>query len=554
MKKILSLTLLFVGLLLVSCSQNKIKTNAKISIETLTPARSSVYVSLNVIDEDEEITPNTIMGRVLENGEEITSKLAEIRKDEETEEILAYIIEIAGLKVGAEYTFEVYATINKTLHVFEKQPFKTSTVGANENDPKLIKTVEDFFLMETDSAAYFKLANDIDFQGETIPTLFQTRFNGHLDGNNFSLKNISIDNRRTYTALFGRVTGSIKNLTIDNMSITLVGVNKHSQYISFLSGRNSGTITNVKVINSKIETQFNYTGKLYIGGIAAYSDTSATILNSSVDATFTLTATSQTEFHVGGLVGYMNQSKLLESSAHVTMAINNAYKGVFGGAVGLATTTTTVQSEISDTVANLTLDIATVVKSIRTNTDTKLPETIEVIIGGFVGKTSLTKITSSIAESKINIHDAKITAQNSRAYDLYAVGGFVGLLYNDSSLLNTYYKTDITSDIDLESPTDLFDFVYIGGNVGAATSAKIEKASGDFLVNIQKMGTTLQVSPAHGQLLEGDYFSSKITYDSVEYSDQALKIDEALTPTGLTPTSKTDYFTSDFVKGYLDKP
>lgn len=33
MKKILSLTLLFVGLLLVSCSQNKIKTNAKFPLK-----------------------------------------------------------------------------------------------------------------------------------------------------------------------------------------------------------------------------------------------------------------------------------------------------------------------------------------------------------------------------------------------------------------------------------------------------------------------------------------------------------------------------------------
>lgn len=563
MKKLFSFAIVLLGLVLISCGGDK-KPTASIKVDAITPARTSVHVSYQVDDELEEITPNTIVGRILQDNKELLTKNPEPVLDLETEEVIGYTLDIAGLKVGDEYTLEIYGTINKKLHVFVKETFKTSTAGSSANDPKEIKTVEEFFLIETDPKAYYKLANDLDFQDKEIPGLFirTTRFEGHLDGNGHTLKNISISDRRTYTALFGRVLGSISNLTIDNMTITLVGVNKHSQYISFLVGRNNGTITNVNITNSKIETQFTYTGKIYVGGLSGYSDVNSKIVDSSVDATFNITSTTQTEFHLGGLVGYMNEASLRDSKADVVLNITNAYKSLFGGAVGLSTKTNK-QSEIVNTIAKSEVHLSTHVTSIRTDSNTKKPELLETVYGGLVAKAASTRIASSVAESTVTLNKAAITASTSNPNDLYVVSGFVGLLYNGSSLDNTYHKTKITTNVELDDLTQTFDAVYLAGNVGFASGSTLEKSSGHAVFEVQKISPIVQVTPTIGQLINnyniedvvfvttGDAFSGLITYDSTDYTNKALLLKDDLVEVDVPVVSITDYYTSEFIKAYL---
>ncbi|MFA5719701.1 MAG: hypothetical protein WC939_01430 [Acholeplasmataceae bacterium] len=564
MKKILSLAVLLLGLLLVGCGGKPNKITASITIEAITPARTSVHVSYKVNDEHEEITPNTITGRILQDNKEILTKNPEPVLDSETEEVIGYTLDISGLKVGDEYTLEIYGTINKKLHVFIKETFKTSTAGSSPEDPKILTTVDEFFLIETDPKAYYKLANDLDFEGKDIPGLFirTTRFEGHLDGDGHTLKNISISDRRTYTALFGRILGSISNLNIDNMTITLVGINKHSQYISFLVGRNNGTITNVNITNSKIETHFTYTGRIYIGGIAGYSDVNSKVVDSSVDATFNITSSTQTEFHLGGLVGYMNESALRDSSANVIMNISNAYKSLFGGAVGLSTKTNK-QSEIVNTIAKSVVNLSTHVTTIRTDTNTKKPELLETVFGGLVAKSASTRIASSIAQSNVTLTKASITAANSNPDDLYIISGFVGLLYNGSTLDNTYHDTTITTNVQDVDIDNAYDALYLTGNVGFVSGSTLEKSSGKTTIVAQRLSPIVQLTPSIGQLINnyniddlvfettGDAFSGIITYDETNYTDQAVLITDVVSSVDLTPVLIEDYYSSDFIKAYL---
>ncbi len=565
MKKIFSFTLLLLGLFLVSCDKG-VKTTAEITIKTITPARDSVYISLDVVDVDKEITEGSVTALIKEEDVEVQRKVAEAIIDDENETIVGYKVEITGLKVGYEYSLEIFATIDKKLHTFIKETFKTSTAGSSMNDPKYISSIEDFLLMETDSKAFYKLSNDLDFEGVDYRTIFtRTRFEGTFDGAGFTIKNLKINDRSTYTSLFGRTNATIKNLKIDNMSITLEGVNKHSQYIGLLVGRNQGTIENVEITNSQISTNFNYTGKLYLGGVVGYADSDSKISNVDADIVINVQSTTQTEFFIGGLVGYLNASNIEESNVNVTINLEHAYKSIVGGVVGFSTTTVNRPSRILKTKANAVMNLSTVIRYIRTSQETSKPEIIEVIVGGFVGKTMQTELKESLATSNITINKARVLT-TSGSSQLLVISGFVGALYNGSSLDNTYYNTTIQSNINVEEDLkDLFSQVYLTGSVGINNGSTINKASGKMNVDVVNFAQIMQITPLNGVTiktpetplsLSGDYFSSNIKVEDVIYENKALLVVELdpdlhtfeVRELLLTKTLMDNYYTSEFVK------
>ncbi|MGI6360517.1 MAG: hypothetical protein ACOX02_05740 [Acholeplasmatales bacterium] len=569
MKKILSFALLLIGLLLVACDKGP-KTNAEITIKTITPARDSVYISLDVVDVDKEITEGSITALIKEEKVEVQRKVAEAIIDENNKTIIGYKVEITGLKVGYEYSLEIFATIDKKLHTFVKETFKTTTAGSSSLDPKYISTVEEFLLMETDNKAFYKLSNDLDFTGVDYRTIFViSRFEGTLDGAGYTLKNITINERSTYTAIFGRVSGTITNLKIDNMNLTLAGINKHSQYIGLLVGRHQGTINDVEVTNSQISTEFNYTGKIYVGGLIGYGDTDSIVNNANVNVTIDVKSTTQSEYFVGGLAGYIISSKLENSNVNVILNLEHAYKSIVGGVVGFSTSSGNKHSKILTTKTNFNLNLSTAVTYIRTNHETSKPEIIEVIVGGFVGKTMETETKESIAISNININRARVLAIGG-SNDLLVISGFIGALYNASSLDNTYYETTITTNILEEDLKNLFDQVYITGSVGISSGGTFNKASGKLNVDVVNFAPIMQITPLNGVVIvnpetplvsNGDYFNSTIKVENVTYTNEALLVVELdpdlktyeVKETILTPKEMADYYTSTFVKENLNQ-
>ncbi len=563
MKKILSFVLLLLGLFLVSCDKGP-KTNAEITIKTITPARNSVYITLDVVDVDKEITEGSITALIKEGKEEVQRKVVEAIIDENSEMVVGYKVEITGLKVGFEYSIEIFATIDKKLHTFIKETFKTSTAGSSIIDPKYISTVEEFLLMENDNQAFYKLSNDLDFTGIDYRTIFvRTSFEGTLDGAGYTLKNITINERSTYTAIFGRVNGTITNLKIDNMNLTLTGVNKYSQYIGLLIGRCQGAVDDVTVTNSQITIEFNYTGKLYVGGLVGYADTNSEINKANVTATMDIKSTTKSEYFIGGLVGYLKASKVEDSSADMTINLEHAYKGFVGGAVGFSTTK---PSKILKTKANLVMNLSTVIRWVGTNQETLKPESIEVIVGGFVGKTMATEIKESLSISNIVINKARVLADGGSS-DLLIVSGFVGVLGDVSTLDNTYYEATIQSNILEEDLIDLFDQVYIAGNVN--TGSTVNKASGKLSVEVVRFAPIMQITPINGVVIKtpettlnsnGDYFVSTLKVEDVIYQDRVLLIVELdpdlhtfeVKELLLTPKAINDYYTSTFVKENLN--
>lgn len=108
-------------------------------------------------------------------------------------------------------------------------PLSYEKYSGTEDDPYLIYSVADFLdiggrlIHEQNNFTnkHFKLMNDLDFKGISYTPIGATMtnyFNGTFDGNNHTIKNISINDYHLYNGIFGVVgpEGSILNLNVGN--------------------------------------------------------------------------------------------------------------------------------------------------------------------------------------------------------------------------------------------------------------------------------------------------------------------------------------------------
>ena len=138
-----------------------------------------------------------------------------------------------------------------------------------ETDFKIIKTAEDFKNIKVDQN--YKLGNDIDFEGS--PVIFDFAYKGILDGNGFSLTNITIKeedieklDKTDYRGIFKQNEGIIRNLKIENINIDLKNSKGNCYNFGILVGMNLGAIKNCTLVSG---TAKNEQGR--IAGIAYYS-------------------------------------------------------------------------------------------------------------------------------------------------------------------------------------------------------------------------------------------------------------------------------------------
>ena len=128
------------------------------------------------------------------------------------------------------------------------------------------------------SGKYFKLGNNIEYNGETENnfTAIGWRdevngkdyyFNGTFDGGGHKISGIRISNpNKSYQGLFGQngENGIVKNVILADANITGTG------YVGGIVGYNKGKITDCKVVNAKITGQ---------GAIAGYTSNSNKLEN-----------------------------------------------------------------------------------------------------------------------------------------------------------------------------------------------------------------------------------------------------------------------------------
>ena len=174
--------------------------------------------------------------------------------------------------------------------------------SGTESDPYLISTKDDLWEMaekintkETNreySGAFYRLTADIDLGGrkEWVPIgcynlyadsfLFEGTFDGcghAIRGIHISYTNPLIGQKQGIFGLFGQVSGTVKDLTIGNSSISAKGDN--SIIVGAVAGKLiGGTLTNCHTTDS-----VSVSGNYHSGGICGYAD-SRSILSGCTNA------------------------------------------------------------------------------------------------------------------------------------------------------------------------------------------------------------------------------------------------------------------------------
>jgi hypothetical protein len=214
--------------------------------------------------------------------------------------------------------------------------------------------------------ATVKLTNDIDLGGmEWTPigdyAFNRTVFRGTFDGQGYTISNFKITKNTDRTekakdcsyGLFGNVSGTIKNLTVDNADIRAYA------YVGVMVGRmkEGAQVINCHVTNSKVECTY-----WQVGGIVGQQNGAGLIKDCSISDT-TVTGAAA----VGGIVGYaMTAAAAGEIRAYENCTISNcqlvqegsfgaSYDGLFGCVYGDSKVGNDAIKVINITVENTTI-------------------------------------------------------------------------------------------------------------------------------------------------------------------------------------------------------
>ena len=247
---------------------------------------------------------------------------------------------IGGDNDSDGYYFDYDSNNKIVLYSTNNNPILVPRKGAGDIDnPYLIRNVEDFrrATATIDSTAhYYSITNDLDFGNDLLYAMGTdtNKFNGIIDGNLKTLSNISIEGYNK-TGLFGNITGTVKNIRINNYTAT--GQNNSTGII----GENNGTI------NGIIGRNITVTGVTNTGGLVGYNHK----IVKNVDVRGTITGTSNYTGGVAGNTDYTGGASMNDVAFSGTVTGTNVVGGLVGtgpNAKGIVydTTVTATNSEI----------------------------------------------------------------------------------------------------------------------------------------------------------------------------------------------------------------
>lgn len=337
---------------------------------------------------------------------------------------------ITGKTVGSDLSWEnwgVYSpssgmllgvykssVLNTLLEIDYPKPVEANFEGkGTPESPYLIKTMEDLYILSetvnadktlvdehTSSYAgkYFRLETDLD--ASTLTTTLHPigcnatqRFAGVFDGNNKTIRNLTMKEGMGYSALFGNIgsEGVVKNLRLENYTCETLGY-----YGAGIAGYAYGRIENCQVEGTI------FSESTYSGGIAGYSDT-ADIINCSFKGTMT------GGDYMGGIVG-TSFGNIRKCWADATITFANTGSFTSCGGITSAMYGTKADIEISDCY------FTGQIKALNN----------EYTVGGIAGCTKVTKIVRCFNTGTITGTGASVN-----------MGGILGYIW-DSTVQDCY--------------------------------------------------------------------------------------------------------------------
>ncbi len=438
MKKIKAILLLIVSFFciatLVSCGKK-----ANIEIINISTMRTKIGVTIKVDDPKSYITSGSITATLYETGSD-NDKVDTITFDSLDEEEQTQTF--TDLEKETTYKLVIKATIDDKSKTYYNKKVTTSNEGISAENPIHITNAEELKEMTYDTDAYYVLDKDIDFTTEsgektTVTPMFDSsnKFEGHLDGNNHTIKGYKLSSSDTYLGLFGflEVGSTIKNLKVSDVEIS--STKGSNVYIGSLVASNKGTITNVVASNINIEHLGQSTSKAIVGGLVG--ENSGIIENSGVD-TATIKTRTRHENFVGGLVG--TNGGIVQNSIQGAHIASSYAKNV--------------------TIENNLASVVVVDKESSKNA------AFFTYVGGLVGETRL-NITDSYADAKIKTEASAEATSVLETYEV-AVGGFAGRIVNCSKIEACVSNTtlNVTSN-------DAYKF-YVGVFAGEVSDSNIK--------------------------------------------------------------------------------
>ncbi|VEU82930.1 hypothetical protein [Acholeplasma hippikon] len=426
MKKLLSIFTIAVILVLAACAKGT-KSNARATLSNYIVSSQKASFRVEVKDPDGELDNRLFDIKIVdEKGKETVLEDQTINKNqiknfdfENLERTMNYTVIVTGSKDDKE--FQLAKVTNA---------FKTLAQGDVEEDPLLIKSTSDFLNMQ--AKKHYRLDNDLDFENESFEPLFTsgTPFAGTFDGNGKTIKNIKIsaenDVYKSYLSVFGYASKSkIKNVTFDNVTIDndakpYTGIHYVAVVVSKVSN-NEFELDNVTVSNSTIKVRHNINQSttnrnLYVGlvgGSIQGKISNVTVVDSKIEVSqggvngvYAGTDISTAGTYVGGVVGLMEQDKgfgmkniaIFDTEVNVTIAQDKKGNGSGQVYVGGIFGANRSDRSSSDFVSNATINV---IHTKHVDTET---EKLDVIyVGGIAGNLHKSNMSNAFFGGQINV-------------------------------------------------------------------------------------------------------------------------------------------------------
>ena len=334
------------------------------------------------------------------------------------------------------------------------------------------------------NSAYYKLTNDIcllGYQWDPIGTYnfdkANIQFLGNFDGNGHAIYNLTITDPESYYEYFG-LFGSlgkgavVKNVTVENIIIS-VDSSKEIHIGGIAGNAKDATIENCHV--SGYVTVKSGREEVCVGGLVGKNNT--TNINScSADISIDAIASNSGGYEIclGGLIGEASKSIITNSYSRGSIYAVAEYYVNAGGFIGEITSKDT---SISDSYSNCEVYAEGGVGACGYG-----------YLGGFIGEISA-------AASNITIQNCYATGNVELKADSICVGGFIGEVYDDSTVFTDCYAT---GDVFAYSET----YAGAGGFAGSITKASLNNcySHGNVTANASSDDGYTEVGGFAGQL------------------------------------------------------
>ena len=216
----------------------------------------------------------------------------------------------------------------------------------------LIKTAQDLDNIRNNLSGKYILMNDIDLSsysnwdpiGEVSDDLSTviSSFNGTLDGNGYSIKNLSAQDKE-YFSLFAAIDGAeIKNLEMDNFNFRLINLEgAMSSPIALIA--NNSTISNCTTSGNILGTYSATNGHYLVGAAGLISGAE----NSNIEYCSSSVNISGGYLAIGGLLGSAQNCDITKSSYSGTIDASATGAGTIGAGVDVNISDCYVSGEIA---------------------------------------------------------------------------------------------------------------------------------------------------------------------------------------------------------------